>query len=80
MSIITADMLTQNPKPDEVVRLPNPFGYQGGGLYVCGVPKTEDGRFYCPYCDFVSADIEQFATGMCWDCVFQEERDETYGI
>ena len=63
MSIITADMLTENPKP-------------GFSIIICGISKNEEGLYYCPYCDFTSDDIEQFATSMCWDCAFPDELEE----
>jgi hypothetical protein len=39
-------------------------------LIICGLPKKQDGTFYCPYCNFESEEIEDFATSMCWDCAF----------
>ena len=56
----------------EIKRLPSPFGVYGIAR-LCGIPKTEDGRFYCPSCDFVSDEIEDFAVGMCWNCMYEEE-------
>jgi len=55
-------MLTENPKP-------------GTKINICGIPKKQDDIYYCPYCNFESDDIEDFATSMCWDCAFSE--DET---
>jgi hypothetical protein len=40
---------------------------------ICGVPKNEEGKYFCPYCNFESDDIEQFAISMCWDCAFPTE-------
>lgn len=47
------------------------------GVIVCGIPKNEQGQYYCPYCDYKSDDIENFAIAMCWDCVFRNDIEET---
>lgn len=39
-------------------------------IIICGIPKDEEGNFYCPHCGFKSTDLEQFATSMCWSCVY----------
>ncbi len=43
---------------------------------ICGIPKNDEGKFFCPYCKFTSSDIEQFATSMCWDCALPAEEEE----
>lgn len=63
MSLITEDMVTENPKP-------------GVTMIICGIPRNQEGMYYCPYCDFVSDDIEQFAISMCWDCAFNGDKEE----
>ena len=41
-------------------------------IIICGIGK--DGEDYvCPYCGYKSKDIENFATSMCWTCVFAPE-------
>lgn len=44
-------------------------------VIICGTPKNEDGKYYCPYCGFESADLEKFAIGMCWDCLLGNEQE-----
>lgn len=61
MSYITGDMITENPKHGTVI--------------ICGVPKKQDGTFYCPYCSFESEEIEDFATSMCWDCALADDEE-----
>lgn len=39
----------------------------------CGIPRDEDGQYRCPHCGYRSADLESFATSMCWTCVFAPE-------
>lgn len=39
----------------------------------CGVPVGHDGKYICPLCGYSSANIENFAVGMCWNCVFTED-------
>jgi hypothetical protein len=46
-------------------------------VIVCGLPRTEDGKYNCKYCGFTSDDIEDFATSMCWSCVYSEEETQT---
>lgn len=41
-------------------------------IWICGISKGEDGLYHCPYCSFTSDSLEDFATGMCWDCVYDE--------
>lgn len=46
-------------------------------VVLCSSPEKitgEDGSgWYCRYCKFVSGNIEDFAIGMCWNCVYNEE-------
>lgn len=44
-------------------------------VIVCGIPRRLDGEYYCPYCNFTSYDIEDFAVAMCWDCAFNDDED-----
>lgn len=44
-------------------------------IRVCSTPKNDAGEYSCPYCGYTSEDIENFAVGMCWDCVFSPEQD-----
>lgn len=46
-------------------------------VIVCGIPKHTSGKYYCPYCSFESDDIDQFAVGMCWNCMYDETEDIT---
>jgi protein-arginine kinase activator protein McsA len=46
-------------------------------IIICGLPKTEEEAYRCPYCGFTSFDIEQFAVSMCWECVFPIEKTMT---
>ena len=45
-------------------------------IYICGIAKGTTHAYKCPYCDFESDDLEDFATSMCWDCVYRPEGDE----
>jgi hypothetical protein len=38
-----------------------------------GISRGEDRLYHCPFCSFKSDDIEQFAIGMCWNCVYSED-------
>lgn len=49
------------------------------GITVCGVPKDVNGEYYCPYCTYRSFSIEDFAVGMCWDCVFRDDIPQQEG-
>ena len=43
-------------------------------IIICGIGK--DGEDYvCPHCGYKSKDIDDFATSMCWRCVFAPEDD-----
>lgn len=50
---------------------------------ICGLPKNDEGLFYCPFCGFSSDNIEEFATTMCWNCIFdytdKEKQEEIMG-
>lgn len=45
-------------------------------VIVCGTPKNEYGQFYCPICGFKDKNLEMFAIGMCWNCVFSEDTED----
>lgn len=44
-------------------------------VWICGLQQV-DGQFMCPYCNFRSGNIEEFATNMCWGCVYSEDSNE----
>ena len=39
-------------------------------MIICGIPKNAEGLYYCPCCGFISENLDNFAIGMCWDCVY----------
>lgn len=46
------------------------------GIIICGLNPGTEKKHACPFCGFESDDIEDFATGMCWDCVYSWEDEE----
>lgn len=46
------------------------------GIIICGIDKGTTHAYKCPYCDFESDDLENFATSMCWECVYKPEDAE----
>jgi hypothetical protein len=50
------------------------------GIWICRTPyNKETGQYSCPYCEFTSDNVEDFAIGMCWDCV-QDEAATCVGV
>jgi hypothetical protein len=43
-------------------------------ITVCGTPFN-DGIYTCPLCHYSSDNIEDFAVGMCWNCVYNYKED-----
>jgi hypothetical protein len=44
-------------------------------IIICGIPPGKTLSYGCPCCDFESDDIEDFATSMCWECVYRNGDD-----
>jgi hypothetical protein len=45
--------------------------FEGHMIFFCGLPVNTRGAYYCPYCLYESYNLEEFATGMCWYCVWK---------
>jgi len=42
----------------------------GPGYIMCGLDKGETHKYKCSFCDYESNNIDNFATSMCWECVY----------
>ncbi len=42
-------------------------------VIICGLAPGTVKKYRCPFCDYESDDIDNFATAMCWNCVYAEE-------
>lgn len=43
------------------------------GIIICRLPQGRTKKYGCPYCGFESDNLDDFAVGMCWSCVYAPE-------
>lgn len=41
-------------------------------IIICGPAKGKEKQYRCPVCGFEDDNAENFAVGMCWNCVYPE--------